>query len=55
MKTLIVNELQVDPKALHSSLRFSGQPISAQGIVENIVSVLGLTASASTNQSVAQS
>jgi len=39
-KTLIVNELQVDPKSLNSILHFNGDPINANVVISGINEVL---------------
>ena len=43
-KTLIVNELQLDPKHLHSVLHFNGDPISALNVRTGIDAVLNTQA-----------
>lgn len=39
MKTLLVNELQIDPKKIHEVLNIDGMPITAQYIAEEIIKV----------------
>lgn len=41
MRTLLVNELEVDPKKLLPILHYNGTPINATFIAENILSVVG--------------
>lgn len=45
MKTLLVNELNIDPNILHSVLHFNGDPISAKTILDQINSKLENNAS----------
>ena len=37
MKTLMVNELGIDPNKFNEILNFDGMPITAQYIVDNIL------------------
>jgi len=41
-KTLLVNELQIDPKSLHSVLHFNGDPISARVVMAAMHDVLSV-------------
>ena len=40
MRTLLINELQIDPQKLHSVLHYNGDPISACNIYRNIQAAL---------------
>jgi len=40
-KTLLVNELDINPAELHSVLQFNGDPISARGVIREMRAVLG--------------
>lgn len=40
-KTLLVNELEINPAQLHSVLQFNGDPISALGVIREMQKVLG--------------
>jgi len=42
MKSLLVNELQIDPKKLKSVLNFDGLPMTSQLIVQDIMQELSL-------------
>jgi len=46
LKSLLVNELQIDPSKLQSVLHFNGDPISAEDILSKIDLALGKASSA---------
>jgi 2-oxoglutarate ferredoxin oxidoreductase subunit alpha len=42
LKTLIVSELEIDPKRLHSILHYNGDPISARSVLRGLGKVLNI-------------
>lgn len=44
LKTLVVNELQIDPKRLHSILHYNGDPISARQVRNGLDEILDTAA-----------